>query len=304
MNNTFKSKKIVISAVAAATIVLAGCGGGSGSTDVAQSKSPPSTSMSPGENKAPTQAEKAASSASASAIPVHWSPGSVNAIVTRGQTVELQVSFDAVQALDNVYLRVVPEIAPYVSVSPSALNNVKAGDRITIRVGVQAAANASLGLINGTIQVREITSKPGQGRVFPRPLPVTVLIKDEERVSAPDADNNGVWDYIDQYIAATFPNDPPTRVALRQFARATEGALLHADNKAASLQFAEAGDRAIECVFSIRPQDAAQILSELEAAILNTKLRSRAYLMFSEQSAGQVFKTAPLSEGGASCVAE
>ncbi len=238
------------------------------------------------------------------ATPVHWTPDAVNAVVGQGERTEVQASFDAVEALGNISLRVVPEIAPYVTVVPSTLNNVKAGDRITIRISVQAATSSPLRLFEGTIQVRQTTTGPGNGRVFARPLPVHVLIREQEGIAGVDADNNGVWDYVDQYINATYANDPNTRVALRQFARAIQNSLLHAADKSLSLRYAEEGDRAIECVFSMRPQDARKVLLELKATILNNATRSRAFMMFSEQSAGQVFQSAPISQRGASCIAE
>jgi len=235
---------------------------------------------------------------------VNWAPNLVNATVAPGQRAEIQVSFNAVEALGNVSLRVVPEIAPYVSVSPSTLNNVKAGDSFTIRITVQAAATAPLRLFEGTIQVRQMTTGPGNGRVFARPLPVHVLIREQEGIAGVDADNNGVWDYVDQYINTTYPNEPNTRVALRQFSRAIQNSLLHADDKSLSLRYAEDSDRATECVFFVHPQDADKVLSALEAAILNNATRSRAFMMFSEQSAGQVFQSAPISQRSASCIAE
>lgn len=291
LNMRATSKKIIILFGAlATTLVLVSCGSGSDSKEVSQSEKLLATTSS--------------STTANNALPVHWSPDAVNAIVARNGRTEVQVSFDAVEALGNVTLRVVPEIAPYVSVTPSSLNNVKEGDRVTVRITIQSTATAPLGLFDGTIQVREVTSKPGQGRVLARPLPVTILIREEETVAGVDADNNGVWDYIDQYINTTYPDDANTRVALRQFARAIEGGLLHADDKTTSLRYAEDGDRAIECVYFLRPQDARQVLSASKSAILNTNLRSRSYLMFSEQSAGQVFNSAPISQRGASCIAE
>ncbi|MEI2774344.1 MAG: hypothetical protein V9G98_27830 [Candidatus Competibacter sp.] len=238
---------------------------------------------------------------------VHWAPDTVNAIVTRNGHTEVQVSLDAVEALGNVYLRVVPEIAPYVTVNPSAINNVKPGDKISVRITVQAGATAPLEMFDGTIQVRQQTNnKPGQGKVFARPLPVTILIREEEGVAGVDADNNGVWDYVDQYINTVYPGPDVSsvRIALRQNARAIQGGVLHADDNALSIRYAEDMDRSIECVYFLRPEDARKVLLDLKANILNTKTRSEAFMMFSEQSAGHVFSSALVSQRSASCVTE
>src|SRR5438132_8571577 len=66
--------------------------------------------------------------------PVHWTPDAVNATIARGGRTEVQVSLNAVETIGNVYLRIVPELAPYVDVSPATLNNVKAGDTVSVRI--------------------------------------------------------------------------------------------------------------------------------------------------------------------------
>lgn len=254
--------------------------------------------------------------------PVHWSQDAVNAILSRGGRTEIQVSLDAVQALGNIYLRVAPEIRPYVKVSPPMIRNVKAGDITPIRISIQAGTVVPSGLFNGTIQV---VMRQGKRKVLALPLPVHVLIYEHEggaasnvstdsprptHVECPiagvDADSNGVWDYIDQYIDVKYPgaDNDRTRSACRQCALAIQGGLLNADNKDMSLRYATAISRAAECVFYLRPQDAHDVLSDLEAIILNTLTRSRAFLMFSEQCAGQVFPSAPISQFGASCINE
>lgn len=236
--------------------------------------------------------------------PVHWNPDGVNAIVAPGGHTEVQVSLNAVEALGNINLRIVPEIDPYVDVSPSTLNNVKAGDTIQVHITIQAGTTAPLGLFDGTIQVRQKTTKPGKGKVLARPLPVHVLIREEEGVAGVDADSNGVWDYIDQYITATYPNADSLQSGLRQYAKAIQGGLLNADDNNLSLSHATEMDRAIECIYFLRPNDAKNVLSDLKAVILSNESRSRAFIMFSEQSAGQVFSSVPISQRGTSCVAE
>lgn len=244
--------------------------------------------------------------------PVTWSQADLDAVVPQGGITELQVSLNAVETLGDVYLRIVPELDAYIDVEPASLADVRAGDIIPIRVRIQVDSTAPLGLFDGTIQVREQVTRgvrgarQGNGRVFPRLLPVTLLIQEAETIAGVDSDVNGVWDYIDAYIDSiyTLPPDDLIRPALRQYARALEGGLLNADASDMALRYAIASDRATECVFYLRPDDANRVLSDLEAVILNTETRSRAFLMFSEQSAGQVFSSVPFSERATSCVTE
>ena len=250
-----------------------------------------------------------------SAPPAHWSPDAINTAIAPGGHSELQATLQAIEALGNVQLRVTPALAPYVRVTPSTLTGVRAGASITIHILVQAAGNAPLKLFDGTIQVRQQDSKrrgdddeehdsEGQGRVFPRPLPVHVLIRKTADLVGPDTDGNGVWDYVDQYINSKYPsqNDSNLRAALRQNARALQAGLLHADDKALAMKDGREADRAIACLYFIRRDDAHSVRSDLQAAILNNPTRSRAYIMWSEQSAGQVFELVPPSQDA--CIPE
>jgi hypothetical protein len=175
---------------------------------------------------------------------------------------------------------------------------------VNVRLTIHASPTASAGLFSGTIQVRARTQR-GQGRVFARPLPITVAIQAAESIPGIDANSNGVWDDIDHYIDSNYGSASPNqRAALRQFSRALEGALLNAASKNSSLLYAVASDRATECIYSLRPDDAGRVIQDLKAAILNNRVRSRAFLMWSEQSAGEVFRSKPKSQRASSCITE
>lgn len=237
---------------------------------------------------------------------VHWSEDSISATLSRDGHAEIQLQLNAVVNLGDVYLWVTPEIEAYVDISPTMLSDVLAGDSNQIQIHLNAGADAPIGLFDGTIQVREKVSERKRGKVFARPLPIQLLIQEPETIAGVDDDGNNVWDYIDQYINETYAgaDKESLRAALRQFALSIQGGLLNADNKELSLRYATAGDRAMECVFYLKSQEANAILSDLEAVVLNTKARSEAYLMFSKQSAGHVFPSTPYSQRSASCIAD
>lgn len=236
---------------------------------------------------------------------VHWSQTSINAIIPQGGRKNVTIYLNALKPLGNIYLEPVPNIKPYIIISPESFPNVKSGDTIPINLNIHADSSAPLGLFSGVIHVRQSGVK-NQRKVLARPLPINVLIREEEGVNDVDADGNGVWDYIDQYINNKYPGREyiQLRSAARQYALALQGALLNADNKDLSLEYAIKSDRATECMFCVRPDDAGDILADLEAAILNSKTRARAFLMFSEQCAGQVFRSVPISQRCSSCDAD
>jgi hypothetical protein len=80
-----------------------------------------------------------------------------------------------------------------------------------------------------------------------------------------------------------------------------QAAILAANNPAASADAATNLQRAIECLYFVRPNDARAVKNNLKAELLNTLERSKAYLRFSDQLGGQSFPNTPLSELQSAC---
>jgi len=233
------------------------------------------------------------------APPINWEPETVSGIVAPGGSESVTVAFNAFENLGNIVAWVVPEIAPFVRVEPSSFANVRTGQTIELSVIFQAAPNAPLGMFDGTVQLRSATTK-GKGKVFARPLPVTVTVRADSLIGT-DANNDGVWDYIGDYITQTYQSSNTTSAALRQMAVALQAAIVQSDDPVASVDNATALQRSVECLYSIRPEDAYNITNDLTAVVLNTPERSRAYIHFSDQLGGQTFPSTPLSELGTAC---
>lgn len=226
---------------------------------------------------------------------ITWTPSAVNTTVQQGERTEIEVSFKATENLGNIALRIVPELDPFVDVIPSTFNNVSVGATLPVKIVVQPGVRLSPGLFEGALQVRARRIAPTVGPTIARPLPIAVLVLRAE-LAGTDADGNGVWDYVDRYIDATYSASPPTQQALRQYARALQGSLLNAGDPDTALRFYGENDLAAECIYARRPDDAYKVVSELKATLLNTKERSQAYILFSKQGAGKTF---PVSDGGA-----
>lgn len=119
-------------------------------------------------------------------------------------------------------------------------------------------------------------------------------------LEGPDANGDGVWDYIEVYIDQNYP-DSTARPALRAIAVAMQGAMLAANDPAASVNAATVLQRAIECLYFVRQDEARAVKNDLKAVLLNTLERSKAYLRFSDQLGGQIFPSTPLSELQSAC---
>lgn len=99
---------------------------------------------------------------------VSWSPSSLSQTVTAGQSTTTTATFTANENAQNVTVRVVPEIAPYVTVSPSSFANITKGASYPVTVTFSAPATTSPTTVNGTIQLRQ------EKGTLAKPLPVTL----------------------------------------------------------------------------------------------------------------------------------
>jgi len=223
--------------------------------------------------------------------PVSWSQPSLSATVPPGGSTRTTITLRASEALGPVTLRVVPEIAPYVQLEPASFSNIAAGDIKEIVVTFRAPA--AEGMFDGTLQVR------GK-KTFARPLPITLTVRQDSLVGT-DSNGNGVWDYVEEYVTQKYASSPATVALLNTFARHLQSAIVLADDRAASIENATTMFRSIECLHYLRPTDFGRVTNDVKGALLNNMVRSRAYIHFGDQLAGQVFLARPAATLPASC---
>ena len=104
-----------------------------------------------------------------------------------------------------------------------------------------------------------------------------------------DSDKDGIRDDLQRYIALTFPNSAKTRAALGQFSKEAQTLLINSgDNTAVNVHTRESL-RAIGCLgFIVGSEPAATIYHQLRALLLNTQLRSVAWIKSVANFSGQV----------------
>jgi hypothetical protein len=105
--------------------------------------------------------------------PIVWNPSSLNVVIAAGATTTINASFVASENLNDVELRVVPELQPFIHVTPSTPITVAVGHPVPIQVTISVPAIMLPQNISGTIQVR---MTEGNGKNVPRPLPVDLNI--------------------------------------------------------------------------------------------------------------------------------
>lgn len=119
-------------------------------------------------------------------------------------------------------------------------------------------------------------------------------------VAGVDADSDGVRDDIETYIDQTY-SDTPTRNALRQFAKAAQSAMIDAGHAGLSGTHAAERFRAIECLMAQRPDEFPSVFTDLRGRILNTTLRTNAYLQADGQVAAATPALLPADQWASAC---
>jgi hypothetical protein len=216
-------------------------------------------------------------------------------------------SFTASEAISNAVIRVVPAIESFVRVAPASFGSIAPGQKINLTITFFAPVTSPSGTLDGTIQLRSAVSPP---RNFAQPLPVTLMIQGlppdpgaagKATLQGIDSDGDGVRDDIQRYIALTYSNSEKTRAALTQSAKALHFALLDTQDKNKSIAHMIERIAAYDCLYAIRPNDAAAISGELRAQMLNTEERIGTYLTYDEQLGGQFFERTPRAQRLSRC---
>ncbi len=122
-----------------------------------------------------------------------------------------------------------------------------------------------------------------------------------ETVLGIDSDSDGVRDDIQRYIYYTYPENEKVRVALTQIAKEYQGILSQPDNHDVAFNHATMMARHRECLFFISGESSLDMSSALQAAILNTDERSRAYINYSNNLGGEIILGAPIENWKNSC---
>ena len=104
---------------------------------------------------------------------ITWTSAHVSQVFAQGETVNIPVSFQAGKALTDMTFRVVPELAPYVSVTPASIASVPKDDLVFATLSFAPADDAPLGAFDGTVQLQS-TSAPKE--TYAKPLPVELAI--------------------------------------------------------------------------------------------------------------------------------
>lgn len=125
----------------------------------------------------------------------------------------------------------------------------------------------------------------------------------DETIEGVDTNDNGIRDDIERWIALTYRDSEKTRLALTQAYYPLQNFMIHArdGDRDAVYNDMTALQRATECVYYVRRNDANNLLEEIESLIINTSERVYAYRDSSRMLGGGSFSSKPSSKWSSSC---
>lgn len=99
-----------------------------------------------------------------------WGVSPINVVIEQGDSVDRIVTLTANKDLGDIRFDVVPELQPYVSVSPEVVANVAAGDLVVVTLSVTATFDSPVGTFAGTLKAK------AEKKTLAKPLPLSVTI--------------------------------------------------------------------------------------------------------------------------------
>ena len=94
----------------------------------------------------------------AESYPINWSPKKIQQVIQAGDTLSTTASFISSERLENVDVWVVPELQPFVSISPNSFAIIEPNISYSIDLQISIPVSTVIGLFDGTIHLKSGTN--------------------------------------------------------------------------------------------------------------------------------------------------
>ncbi len=247
-------------------------------------------------------------SLSIAAPTITWTPSKVSQTISPGASTVMTLSFMSSKNINDVVVRVVPELQPFIQTNPIVFESIPKGQLIQIDLIISAPDDSQLGAFDGTVQLRSV-GKPKKN--YAKPLPVIIAVEPAGLPPDPgdagkatlegiDSDRDGVRDDIQRYIALTYPDSARTRAAFMEHTKNWQKKLIVSDDKEASKNVLRASLHSLACIAYLH-ENFSDITEALEVELINTEERLYAFFAYNDQTAGDVYPVPHINDWKASC---
>lgn len=234
---------------------------------------------------------------------ITWSPRSIEQTLVRGEADVVSVSFTPQSNLANAVVTVVPELQPFVAVTPTTFNALTKGTIYTIDITFFSESDSKKGAYDGTIHLTRGNS------TVSRPFPVIInngIPPDpgetgKTTLEGIDSDGDGVRDDIQRYIVLNYPDSKRMQEAFFYDAKNLQTMLLVADNEEKSIENHKKSISSLDCIVAVaedegelEPEVPVLMRRAMRAEFLNTQERLEVFLLHNNQLAGNGFSVPDL----------
>jgi hypothetical protein len=145
-----------------------------------------------------------------------WSPRALAVSLKPGESTTTVVTLTARESIERAQMRVTNSLKPYLTVEPTNIDRLRKGQSIQVSIRLTLPIDASAGVIDGTLQLRELNKLGRPGDLVSRPLPVSISVicpclppepdptLNNATLEGIDSDNDGVRDDVQRELARRF----------------------------------------------------------------------------------------------------
>ena len=119
-------------------------------------------------------------------------------------------------------------------------------------------------------------------------------------VAGTDEDGDGVRDDVQTWLRVTYVDSSVHR-ATRALAVSLQAMLVNDEGESGARAAAAAMNAAIDCLYALDPAAFGGRVDAVEAAVVNTGNRARAYARAGAHLSGEVYAVSAVADNGASC---
>ena len=243
-----------------------------------------------------------------------WEPEAIAISGMPGETVSFSVTAHAGPVLAKTFCALgattFAKLSDNLASAADMISNIPTsvcGRDTVISVTMHLSSSVPVGMIDGSLRLYRSVRVLGKTIVTPvwlaEPLPVSLSVETTNDGLPPDpgeagkatlagidSDGDGIRDDVQRYVELTYSGDENVNIrkALRQDAEGFQLELLASSNKEESVRLLHARERDGNCLAGVMGVDASSDAeSALQAQILNTEMRSRAWIAFNRNISGE-----------------
>jgi hypothetical protein len=116
-----------------------------------------------------------------------------------------------------------------------------------------------------------------------------------------DSDNDGLRDDVQIHVHDSAYSDAATRAASIRLAKAFQLMVTSGADSSRARTATASMNRAIDCLYSVDPDDFGDYVEDIEAAVVNTGDRARAYVRAGAFVSGGTYSVSTTANNAASC---